>query len=223
MKLVVALLVVGGAVGGVVGGAAAVSPMGDSTECNCPEGKYRSIWCVPHRVGYVAAVEIRSKVLFEALDAHGHEIDLDSLECAACRFALEHDAFCGDNRMGFVDRKAYFSKLSWLLAKGEPVNPDAPACAVCSADTRPKELPLTGDGWCNACEAGVIGNVRYRDRARFRQTRREYERLLQAVERSRECELCAAAIISDRRCPTCRISYQNGKPVTDTSPTAPEP
>lgn len=201
-----------------------LTPIGDENECSCEQGRTRSIWCVLHGVGRVAGVEIRSKLLFETLDAHGHELNVDGLRCAACRFAARNDAWCGDDHLGFVNGQAYFSKLTWLLAKGEPIDPGTLECAVCRAQAECRTLPLTEDGWCEACGAGMVGNVRFRDRETFNKARRQFERLLRAVEKSAECEGCAAAMFYDGRCPICRIEYKDGKPVepaTGSSPTPP--
>ncbi len=209
--------------------AAAASPIGSDRECSCARGQVDNVWCVPCKIGYVATVEIRSYVLFDALDAHGHDVDPEGMRCAACRWAVKRDAFCGDCRVGYVNGQAYFSKLTYLLAQGQPLDAGALTCTACRTHAGEKTLPLETGGWCDACAVGIVGNRAYRDRRTFKKARREYERLLRAVERSAECELCAAAIIYDRRCHRCEISYRDGKPqvpdepATGTSPTRPGP
>ena len=51
----------------------------------CEEARRTNGWCAAKNVGYVASVEIRSHALYEALDAHGHDIDPAAVTCATCR------------------------------------------------------------------------------------------------------------------------------------------
>ena len=203
---------------GLLCAAATAAPIGGETECSCARGRLHNVWCVPCKVGYVASLEVKSYILFEALDAHGHDVDTKNLQCAGCRFVITRDAWCGDCRIGYVKEHAYFSKLTYVLALGEPLDTTKITCRVCKDHAADRKLPLEADGWCEACGIGIVGNTAYRDRKTFKKARREYERLLRAVEKSAECEMCAAAMIYDRRCPTCRISYENGKAVKVESP-----
>ncbi len=217
-------------------------PVAEGPGCVCPKVRVADGWCGPCRTGYVASVEIRSPLLFEALDAHGHEIDPASLECEGCREAIRKDGFCEKSGYGFVRKELYFSKLTWVLARGERQAPGALRCRACAANARrrpgaepaPPEAGTRGGdgaehgdanpaadpdrdetpGWCRECGVGMAGNVAFRDLEHFEIARREMARLVRAIEASRRCETCAVALFYDRRCPKCRIGYRDGRPVS---------
>src|SRR5262245_48714353 len=75
--------------------------------CTCELERGRSGWCEACSVGYVAQVPIRSKALYDALDAHGHDVDLAGLACTSCREAGRSDGFCQVHGRGFVGGRAY--------------------------------------------------------------------------------------------------------------------
>src|SRR5262245_42365985 len=61
-----------------------------SPECpTCAQAKLKNQWCDHCGVGYVAGAPIRSKILFEALDAHGHDLVLAAIQCPECKAAIE--------------------------------------------------------------------------------------------------------------------------------------
>ena len=55
--------------------------------CRCAPAKLHNGWCRPCAVGYVAGVKIKSHLLFEDLDAHGHQFDPAMIECESCHQA----------------------------------------------------------------------------------------------------------------------------------------
>lgn len=87
--------------------------------CSCELERQRSGWCVACGVGYVAEVSIRSRALYDALDAHGHDVDVPGLACAECRAAAAADGFCARHERGFVGGRAFLSRLAYHLARGE--------------------------------------------------------------------------------------------------------
>jgi hypothetical protein len=138
-------------------------PAASAPACTCALERQRNGWCAACRVGYVAELTIRSQVLYDALDPHGHDVDVPSLACAACRAAAASDGFCTQHARGFVGGRAYLSRLAYHLARSEP-------------EAVQDELAL----------------------------------LEKALDTLGRCELCAAAMVLDGTCPTCRLSYQNG-------------
>jgi len=64
-------------------------------------------------------VPIRSRYLWHVLDTHGHSLNLENLNCEHCTEAARSDGYCADSKIGFVDGKAYFSRLTWLLARAD--------------------------------------------------------------------------------------------------------
>ena len=175
-------------------------------ECVCSVAQQTTAWCELHDVGHIASIPIRSKMLFEALDAHGHDLDLESFTCDDCRKAAASDGFCTQHRIGFVEKKAYFSRLSYHLAKGETTPVSEIACPICRKNAETY-------GWCEQDRVGRVGNVAI-------DTKEDYDRVVKAIqivqianEAAKRCERCALAIITDTRCPVCRITYKDGEPV----------
>ncbi len=191
----------------------AAAPIDD--QCTCAAARKDNGWCDRCEIGYVASIEVRSSILFEALDAHGHEVDAASMKkrCSGCTVALRNDGFCTQTRVGFVDQKAYFSRLTHLLARGEKTDLSRITCTVCASNAAHRKLPVQGRGWCDECKVGLIGNVAFRDPKMFKAAVKEYELLLKAIKTSERCGTCAAAQFYGRRWPICRISYETGEPV----------
>src|SRR5262245_35187044 len=52
--------------------------------CSCGTTFHSNGWCERHKLGYVAGVPIRSFLLWETLDAHGHQLDLSTFTCESC-------------------------------------------------------------------------------------------------------------------------------------------
>jgi len=174
--------------------------------CTCLSARESHGWCDTHDVGYVASIEIRSRLLYETLDAHGHQLDLGTFECASCRSAIATSGFCAEHRVGFVNGLAYFSRLTYELARGERCDAATISCAVCRKHAE-------GSGWCEEHRLGMIGRVAIRDRAAFEHAAAALEVLQAANREAARCEHCAMAIVTDGWCPLCRISYKNGKPL----------
>lgn len=171
--------------------------------CTCEVSKSRGGWCSACDVGYVAGIAIKSEMLFEALDAHGHHIHPDSMKCESCRKALASDGFCDRCQWGFVGKQLYHSKLTYYLAKGRPKTKSAISCPTCKAHTGKP-------AWCEACKIGGVGDVAYTDKRAFQSAAVEYGRLLQAVELSAKCEDCGVAFFMETKCLKCNISYEGG-------------
>lgn len=130
------------------------------TECTCPAARIVNGWCDQCEVGYVASIEIESSYLFRCLDAHGHETDPKTLECAVCRVAYAGDLYCDEDRVGFVDEMAYFSRLNYELARGKVVEKQ-PDCARCRANMRrhvaPDQAPQPAADRTEAGDDGATG------------------------------------------------------------------
>ena len=174
--------------------------------CTCADARLVNGWCETHEKGYLASIEIPSKRLFEALDAHGHEVDPDSFKCETCRHALETDGFCEDHRIGFLNGQAYFSRLTHVLSSGSITPIGEIDCPLCRANAE-------GHGWCDAHGIGMIGNVAIEDREAYEHAVESMRILHEAIRAAGRCEYCAVAIQTDTTCPRCRIRYRNGEPV----------
>lgn len=177
-----------------------------SGQCTCETANAINGWCDACNVGYVAGIRIESKLLYEELDAHGHDIDPDKIECPSCRKALATDGYCDRCHIGFVHGQAYLSRLAYNLALGERVEVDTLTCDTCQKNAEKY-------GWCDRCHVGMVGNVRIRDREQYARAVVAYHTVLAAIEMLPKCWICAAAIISDGYCVKCKIHYRDGKPV----------
>ena len=176
------------------------APAGDGAACACEQAKLVNGWCSACGIGHVGGMPVPSAPLFDAIDAHGHEIDPASLTCAACRDALREDGFCAACGWGFAGGELHFSRLTWLLARGTPVIPGRLACSICREHAR-------SAGWCGACERGLVGHVAFTSREDHAIAAAERERLLASIAMIDRCETCAAASFTGARCHVCGIDY----------------
>jgi hypothetical protein len=172
----------------------------------CEEAKRTNGWCREENVGYVASLAIRSPLLYEALDAHGHAVDPAAVACGTCRAALKSDGFCADHRMGYVGGEAYLSPLTYHLARGRAIDPAAIACRACRRHTR-------GIGWCDRHRVGIVGRVAFDDRQEFEELVEAYRLLEAAIRTSGRCETCAAAMVAEGYCPVHRLKYRAGQAI----------
>jgi hypothetical protein len=154
----------------------------------------------------VGGVKVSSRWLYEFADAHGHEVDLSTYTCPSCRNAIATGGFCEIHRVGFVDRLAYYSLLTYELGKGESRRASTISCATCRKNSETH-------GWCAKSRVGMIGPFAIRNRA-------DYDRAVSALalfsianEASAKCHYCAGAILTDSECPACKIRYKDGKVV----------
>jgi hypothetical protein len=175
------------------------------TTQGCEEAKRDGGWCEAKGVGYVADVEIRSRRLFEALDAHGHDIVPEGMTCETCRKAIRTDGFCPDHLMGYVKGKAYLSPLTYQIARARRIDPATLTCPECRRHAQ-------GIGWCDTDQVGIAGHLAFSDRQAFSEFQKAYQRLLDAIEVSARCEMCAAAMVADGYCPTHHLKYKDGTP-----------
>ncbi|MCI0365911.1 MAG: hypothetical protein L0219_18785 [Phycisphaerales bacterium] len=168
--------------------------------CACESARQRNEWCPKCNVGYIAGQRVEWGILFETLDPHGHDVNLSSITCEACRGAIDRDGYCDSCGMGFVKRQAYFTRLTHGLAKGRVVEAAGLGCAVCRSHAGKT-------GWCGGCGQGMVGNVAIGDRTTFDRTAQEFGVLQRAIEKAASCELCGCAMVVHRTCPDCGISY----------------
>ena len=178
--------------------------------CVCHIALERDVWCDEHQVGYLASIPIPSKRLFETMDAHGHDLDLDSFKCDVCQRAIRQDGFCAEHRVGFVEGKVYFSRLTHVVAQGERRIVENIECPVGRENA--EDL-----GWCEQHGVGMVGNVAVKNRRDFDDAVEAVRILRIAIAAAERCVHCADAIVTDTTCPFCRIRYSAGEPVT-TSP-----
>ncbi len=188
--------------------------------CTCPAARLTNGWCHACGVGYIASLPIKSELLFEALDPHGHEVDPALMPCSECKAALAAEALCTRHRIGFVGHKAYFSKLTYALAKGEVREVSTISCERCKSNalrhtakptTKPDTKTPAPDGGCDVCKSGMVGNVAFRKRKDFDLASAEFRKLIPAAKTAERCGECAYRQLYDGTCRVCAISYRGGK------------
>jgi hypothetical protein len=96
-----------------------------SDVCLCAGIASGTGWCSACNVGFVGSVRVPSASLFEMIDPHGHDLDPAGISCSTCMNALETSAFCERCGIGYVDGRAYVSRLAYLIARGEPEDSSA--------------------------------------------------------------------------------------------------
>lgn len=175
-------------------------------ECTCTTARDANGWCEQHQVGYVGGIPIRSRLVFETMDAHGHVVDLSTFHCETCQKAILTDGYCEGNSVGFVKKLAYFSRLTYELARGERAPRADITCRVCRKNSE-------SQGWCERCKIGRIGPVAIRDREAYERAAHAADLLRAANEAAVRCEWCGVSVLTDARCPFCRITYKDGKPI----------
>ena len=166
------------------------------------------------KVGYVASFKIKSELLLEVIDAHGHDYQPQAIKCEGCRRAMKSEGLCDHCGIGFVGDKLYVSRSMYSLAKGKPIHKTTLTCATCHKHAE-------SHGWCDACDAGMVGNVKFSDRKEYEEAASKLPRLLAALKKLKECEMCAVTLFLGSSCPTCKIDYSNWrKPRTPTNTAA---
>jgi hypothetical protein len=173
---------------------------------SCLEAALRHGWCRHCNTGYIAGAAIKARILYDGLDAHGHDLDPSTIHCTKCRTAMGTDGFCETCRIGWINKQAYFSRLTYEVCRGRTVDVAAIACPACRENSKKY-------GWCETCGLGMVGNVAISKQDAFRHAARGYDIMLLAIEASGRCDACALAIITDTTCPQCRVTYKDGRPV----------
>lgn len=184
----------------------------EAPPCTCAVARAADGWCEQHQVGYIGGIRIPSKLVFETMDAHGHVVDLSTYTCETCQKAIKTDGFCAVDSVGFVKKLAYYSRLSYELARGERTPRAGITCRTCRKNSE-------SQGWCERCKIGRIGPVAIRDREAYELAAHAADLLRAANEAAVRCDLCGVSVLTNARCPICRITYRDGKPV----PPAAEP
>ena len=181
------------------------------TPCpTCPQARLTNKWCEKCNVGYVAGVAIKSKLLFDCMDAHGHVLNLEQIKCPSCNKAIAVDGFCELCRIGWLNNQAYFSLLTYELARGVVKAPEAIACPACRKNSE-------NHGWCDHCRVGMVGNVQFKNREGYEKACHGFDIMFAANQAAGRCEQCAMAMVTDTMCFPCRITYKDGKQIPATA------
>lgn len=170
-------------------------------DCTCDVSKVKNGWCGDHSFGYYDSVQIKSKKLYTALA--GSEVEADKMKCDACKTALAKNGRCDDHGLGFVDKKEFKSKVAYLLANGVQKDVSKLYCTGC------KKAVKAGAGWCDSCNAGMVGNVVHKSKKNYEAAKKARTILVSAGKS--KCETCAVAMVTDGTCESCKITYKDGE------------
>jgi hypothetical protein len=194
----------------------AAAPGAEPAPCTCLAAAETNGWCEAHSIGWIGNVEVPYRILWETLDAHGHVLDLGAFECETCRAAIASSGFCERDRIGFVDGLAYFSRVTYELARAARTDVASLACPVCRKNAE-------GRGWCDACKRGMVGGLAIADARAYAEAAKVLAILEEAIAVAERCEHCAVAMITDTECPVCRIRYRDGHPLPRAAPPPAQP
>lgn len=166
------------------------------TDCEgCIEVLPVNGWCEDCSHGLVAGLVIPSREFHDSLDAHGHEVDTETILCNLCREVAREDQFCPRCRHGFVAGQLYFSELTWSLARGKSAPSDL-RCTGCREH-------VGGLGDCDECQRCWVGTVCFISTQDARRAEGQYRRLLVALERLPDCSECAIGGFFGLPCRSC--------------------
>ena len=161
----------------------------------CQEALPVNGWCISCDHGLVAGLVISSQQFHELLDAHGHDVEIATLQCGMCRIVAPEDEFCSRCRNGFVAGQLYFSELTWSLARGVS-EASGGGCSDCQK--------LVGTvGQCPRCATHWVGTVRFESDEAAAVASGQYRRLQLAIGRLESCEECAMAGFFGSDCRIC--------------------
>ncbi len=168
--------------------------------CRCDSLATITGWCGACEVAFVGGVRLPSANFYEVLDAHGHEVNPETIRCPVCREAQAAGGYCERDRIGYVNGRAWVERLNYLLALGTPIDVSELTCGTCREHA-------AGAGWCATHGVGWIGPLSFTDDAVFLEAWAERKRLAESAERIATCEGCAIASFTLGRCPMCNIHY----------------
>jgi len=173
-------------------------------ECVCTSAKIENGWCGDCSHGYVDAVKISSKKLFESLD--GRKIEKDEIQCAGCKAAAAKGGVCTECKVGFADGHAYPSMVAYRLASGKAKDAEKIKCESCKA-------AAADHGWCDDCKRGMVGPRVFKEKEAYEGAVKARTILVSAAEAAGKCEACAVAMVTDGKCEACKVAYKDGKKI----------
>ncbi len=175
---------------------------------SCKLAQTEDGWCDGCKVGYFDSVAIKSKKLFDAVA--GKKVDPQAMNCPSCVKAAKQDSACDQCGVAFAGGKAYKSKVAQRLARGKAAQPDKLACSMCQKNSK-------AQGWCDNCKVGLVGNRAFKNKQGYTRATAARKVLLAAAKRAETCPNCAVAMVSDGTCSACKVSFKDGKKVSDKS------
>ena len=183
--------------------------LGDiKNKCSCPSNTARTVaWCVPCNGGVAFGHQVKFEKLVTALA--GHQTKEDGIKCSGCKTAFKDSADCAHCKIGFRHGFKFHSPVSLALAKGDVVDASTIECPRC------KTIAEKGKGECTGCKVGMVASLMFKDKEDFKFAKKADTILAKAVKTAAKCEGCAVAMVSDGTCDGCKVSFKDGKKVTE--------
>ena len=170
-------------------------------------------------------VSMKSSALFRSLQGipvKDHEL----LDCEPCRAAAKKDGSCSQCGTGFNKGKRYGSYVAHTLSKGKK-GPTDKSCSDCEdyyetlrdlAETLRSlgssvKVSRKSTRHCSSCKEGSINGFVFSGKAKYKLAGEAFKTLQAAVKRSKECESCAIAMVTDGECTDCNVRFKRGKKV----------
>ena len=153
--------------------------------------------------GKMFGVELTSKKLYTALA--GKTLEKDKIQCEGCKKAAEINGRCEHCKVSIANGKAFRSQVSYSLAKGTPVSADkAASCGGC-------KIAQKDSGFCTGCSLGFVAGRIFSDQKVYDAAKTAFATLVKAASAATKCVGCAIAMVTDGKCPSCNLSFENGK------------
>ncbi len=153
--------------------------------------------------GIVFGLDLSSEKLYTVVA--GKEVDVEGMKCPGCVTAAKTDGVCAHCKVAMYGGKMYRSMVAHTLAKGSPVVAGQ-GCSCQGCKTARAE-----DGFCSGCKAGFVAGRHFSGRESYDAALAAHKTLATAIDLAKNCVGCAIAAVTDGTCPSCKVSYKDGK------------
>ncbi len=163
-------------------------------------------FCVACDKGRMFGVDLTSKKLHDALD--GRKIDTAKMKCTGCKAAANDDSVCSHCNVGMAGGMAYHSRVAHTLAKGKAMSAGkVSGCTSCKSARK-------SHGFCTACDVGFVADRAFKGKKQHDAAADAHKILVKAADKAQKCEPCAVAMVTDGKCKHCKVSFKDGRKVT---------
>lgn len=153
--------------------------------------------------GKIFGVELTSEKLYRALV--GMKVEVEKMKCEGCKTAAKTGGTCKHCNVGLAQGKAYHSLIAHRVASGKPITAEhAAKCGGC-------KIAFKSNGRCSACDVGFVAGRMFSDKEVYTRAVSAYKTIVKAIGKAAKCEACAVAMVTDGKCPTCKVSFKDGK------------
>lgn len=153
--------------------------------------------------GLVFGLKLSSEKLYQAVA--GKEVDVEGMKCPGCVTAAKTNGVCAHCKVAMSGGKMYRSMAAYTLAKGSPIA-EGQECSCPGCKTARAE-----DGFCSACEEGFVSGRLFKGKESHDAALAAHKTLASAIDLAKHCVGCGIAAVTDGTCPSCKVSYKDGK------------